>query len=87
MCASSLDLPAPPEGGEARLQNTPIFLGHGERDRKMKLEWGREMSDTLSEMGMDVSFKTYEELEHWFTSQELWDITVFLRGLWKRVEY
>jgi predicted esterase len=66
-------------GGELK---TPMMLCHGEEDKKVKLEWGIEMRDLMLDLGMDVSFKSYPGLEHWYSGDEMRDIVLFLRGIW-----
>jgi predicted esterase len=69
------------EGGGGELK-TPILLCHGEEDQKVKLEWGVEMRNLMLELGMDVSFKSYPGLEHWYSGDEMRHIVLFLRGIW-----
>ena len=69
------------EGGGGGLK-TPMMLCHGEEDQKVKLEWGVEMWDLMLELGMDVSFKSYPGLEHWYNGDEMRDIVLFIRGIW-----
>jgi dipeptidyl aminopeptidase/acylaminoacyl peptidase len=59
-----------------------MMLCHGEEDQKVKLEWGCEMRDLMLELGMDVSFKSYPGLEHWYNEDEMRDIVQFLREIW-----
>jgi predicted esterase len=66
-------------GGELR---TPMLLCHGEEDQKVKLEWGCEMRDLMLELGIDLSFKSYKGLEHWYNEDEMRDIVLFIRGIW-----
>jgi Phospholipase/Carboxylesterase len=66
-------------GGELK---TPMLLCHGEDDQKVKLEWGCEMRDLMCELGVDLSFKSYSGLEHWYNEDEMRDIILFLRGIW-----
>jgi len=36
----------------------------------------------MLELGMDVSFKSYPGLEHWYNGDEMRDIVLFIRGIW-----
>ncbi|PVH80314.1 alpha/beta-hydrolase [Cadophora sp. DSE1049] len=56
----------------------PVFLGHGELDVKMKFEWGLQLRDTLEQLEMEVEFRSYVGLEHWWNEQEMTDIARFL---------
>jgi len=53
-----------------RMTRCKIWLGTGQDDEKVKPEWGREMRDVLSGLGVDVHFKTYEGLGHWWCEEE-----------------
>ena len=60
---------------------TPVFLGHGKQDVKVRTQWGQEMRDSLEALGMKVTWKEYEGLEHWYkVPLEIDDISDFLRG-------
>ena len=61
--------------------DTPVFLGHGKQDVKVRTEWGEEMRMSLEGLGMDVTWRGFEGLEHWWrTPDEIDDIEAFLRG-------
>ncbi|KAG4444236.1 hypothetical protein IFR05_000333 [Cadophora sp. M221] len=62
--------------------NVPLLLGHGEMDVKVNLEWGLQLNDTLGELEMDVEFKVYAGLEHWWNEQEVKDVAEFLGSKW-----
>ncbi|MCJ1388171.1 hypothetical protein MMC18_001016 [Xylographa bjoerkii] len=60
---------------------TPVFLGHGVQDVKVRTQWGEEMRDSMKALGMDVTWKGYGDLEHWYeVPLEIDDISDFLRG-------
>ena len=40
-------------------KDTPIFMGHGDRDPTVKYEWGQKTAQALTEMGFKVDFRTY----------------------------
>jgi predicted esterase len=58
---------------------TPVFLGHGARDEKVPCGLGEETASVLSLLGVDVTWKRYPELGHWYQiPEELDDIVQFL---------
>jgi predicted esterase len=71
------ELEGPKEG------RTKILLTHGEMDEKMRYEWGVQMRDTLEQIGFDVQFKSYPELDHWVCGEEMVDVVEFLEEIWK----
>jgi pimeloyl-ACP methyl ester carboxylesterase len=59
---------------------TPVFIGHGEADEKVKYSLGDEMSQTIKLLGMDVTWKAYPNQGHWYKiPDEIDDILEFLR--------
>ncbi|KAI9664424.1 MAG: hypothetical protein M1829_005817 [Trizodia sp. TS-e1964] len=74
---TKLDKPGP--AFPLAFQATPLFLGHGVEDAKIPLHLGLEMSACLSSVGMEVSWKQYDELGHWFSKDMLLDMIVFLQ--------
>lgn len=60
-------------------QSIPIFLGHGTKDDKVALEYGREAKKALEQLGVDVKMTEYEGLGHWYSGEMLEDIFEFLR--------
>ena len=73
---------APLEGqtSQTRLHHTPCFLGHGTADEKVSFHLGEESRDTLRQLGLNVTWKQYDELGHWYkVPDELNDIACFLR--------
>ncbi|MCJ1396853.1 hypothetical protein MMC11_000043 [Xylographa trunciseda] len=60
---------------------TPAFLGHGILDIKVRTQWGEEMRNSMKVLGMDVTWKAYEALEHWYeVPLEIDDIAQFLQS-------
>ena len=74
------------EGDTIGVHPMPVFLGHGEDDMKMKLEWGREMGELLGSIVMDVRWESYEGLGHWWNEKEMVDLVSFLRRVWRLEE-
>lgn len=60
---------------------TPVFLGHGSLDEKVSVNLGRRMAAILSDgFGMDVTWKAYENLGHWYeVPTEIDDAIQFLQ--------
>ena len=59
---------------------TPLFLGHGEDDQKIRYERGEEAAQTLRSLGMLIQWKGYSGLGHWYKiPDEIDDIVEFLR--------
>ena len=79
-----LDLAPTQEGGEEvrEVLDVKAWFGHGEDDTKMRPDWGRDMAELLSGIGIDVTFKGYEGLGHWWNEKEMGDLVVWLRGTW-----
>ena len=60
--------------------HTPIFLAHGELDQKIIPKVGQEAANTLKSIGLDVIWKTYPNLDHWYEiPDEINDIIYFLQ--------
>ena len=60
---------------------TPVFLGHGLQDVKVRTEWGEEMRDALRILGMNIAWKGYDGLEHGYkVPDEIEDVSKLLRG-------
>ncbi|KAF2255055.1 alpha/beta-hydrolase [Trematosphaeria pertusa] len=62
---------------------TPIFLGHGEKDEKINYKFGEGAAKTLASLGLDIAWKCYPELGHWYgVPDEIDDILGFLQTRW-----
>ena len=58
--AFTRDLLSLPTSSDQQLcLTTPVFLGHGENDEKIKCKLGEEAVQTLSSLGMKVTWKSY----------------------------
>ncbi|RBR17192.1 uncharacterized protein FIESC28_06694 [Fusarium coffeatum] len=57
---------------------TPVFMGHGQRDKDVELYDGQQAANCLERMGIEVEFKTYPDMAHWYCPEELGDITKFI---------
>jgi len=45
-------------------KDTPIFMGHGDRDTLVKYVWGQQTAKVLEELGFGVDFQTYHNMAH-----------------------
>ncbi|KAL1866910.1 hypothetical protein VTK73DRAFT_4457 [Phialemonium thermophilum] len=61
------------------VRSTPVLLEHCADDPLVRIEWGRELRDTLVAFQADVSWKEYAHGAHWFHSPDgLDDVIEFL---------
>ncbi|KAM5429174.1 hypothetical protein McanMca71_007820 [Microsporum canis] len=60
-------------------QDTRLFIGHGVEDQKIPVCLGREAASFLDTMGMEVTWKEYEGLGHWYSENLLSDLVGFLK--------
>ncbi len=58
---------------------TPIFMGHGDADPLVKVQWGQSTAEKLKSWGYEVDFKTYRGLPHSAAPQEIDDLEQYLR--------
>ncbi|CZT19341.1 uncharacterized protein RCC_05189 [Ramularia collo-cygni] len=76
----NLDLPLPVTSRQPSWLQTPVYLGHGNIDEKVKLAKGRRAAEFLRGMGVQVVWKEYDE-GHWYkVPEEIDDIVSFLRS-------
>ncbi|RGP71014.1 acyl- thioesterase [Fusarium sporotrichioides] len=60
--------------------STPVFLGHGKADEKIKPKLGEAACRILRSVGYDVHWKGYAGLGHWYkVPDEIDDILNFIR--------
>ena len=62
-------------------RRTPLFLAHGMEDEKVLLHLGVEAANCLRILGMQIYWKKYEGLAHWYSAAMLRDLVDFLQGL------
>ncbi len=60
-----------------RTPKTPVFLAHGYEDPKVPIQLGREASSFLGASGVEVTWKEYEGLGHWYSADMLFDLAQF----------
>ncbi|PHH53867.1 Acyl-protein thioesterase 1 [Ceratocystis fimbriata CBS 114723] len=78
----SLDSQESP-GGQVLSLSTPIFLGHGEIDEKIKISLGEDASQTMSLVGYSVDWRRYKDQGHWYKiPDEIDDIAEFIHQVW-----
>ncbi|KHN97982.1 lysophospholipase [Metarhizium album ARSEF 1941] len=58
--------------------DTPIFMGHGDRDPLVLYDLAKESEKALTAMGYSVTFKTYRGMLHQAWPEELNDVEAFL---------
>lgn len=59
---------------------TPVFLGHGEADDKVKPCYGKSAYETLVAGGFQVTWKCYSDQGHWYKiPDEIDDLVKFIR--------
>ncbi|KAI1636467.1 acyl-protein thioesterase [Biscogniauxia mediterranea] len=59
---------------------TPVFLGHGEADDKIKCRFGKMACDTLVSCGFDVTWRSYPDQGHWYkVPDEIDDMVEFMQ--------
>ncbi|KAJ9668768.1 hypothetical protein H2201_001013 [Coniosporium apollinis] len=60
----------------------PDFLGHGTADKKVWVRLGEQARDVLVQLGLDVTWKPYQEFGHRYKEpDEIDDIVQFLREM------
>ncbi|MCJ1479324.1 hypothetical protein MMC13_008009 [Lambiella insularis] len=57
---------------------TPIFMGHGDKDPLVKYDWGLRTAEALRDFGYKVDFRTYEGLVHSADPEEMDDLESYL---------
>ncbi|KIH94166.1 phospholipase/carboxylesterase [Sporothrix brasiliensis 5110] len=65
--------------GTHAILSTPVFLGHGTADDKVKISLGEAAQYTMCRLGFDVAWKAYAEQGHWYKiPDEIDDIVAFV---------
>ncbi len=68
-----------PLPAKLKLQDIPLFLGHGTMDEKVPISLGRAAASCLDAMHVNVQWEEYDGLGHWYSGEMLRDIVTFLR--------
>jgi lysophospholipase II len=50
-----------------RAPRTPVFIGHSTDDNIVNIKLAREMRDTLTDLGLSVTWKEYQDAGHWIS--------------------
>lgn len=75
----SISSPETPSRAESAFL-TPVFLGHGDADEKVRLSLGEEACRTMRSIGFQVEWRSYKEQGHWYkVPDEIDDIVEFIR--------
>ncbi|CBX96514.1 similar to phospholipase/carboxylesterase family protein [Plenodomus lingam JN3] len=61
------------------LQSIPVFMGHGKDDERVPHTFGKLAADFLDSINVDVTWKEYEGLGHWYSEDMLRDVIEFLK--------
>ncbi|KAL8999320.1 MAG: hypothetical protein Q9188_005913 [Gyalolechia gomerana] len=64
---------------KAANSSTLIFMGHGDSDQLVKVEWGQETANRLKTLGWRVDFHVYKGLQHNADPKEMDDLETWLR--------
>lgn len=62
------------------IQSIPVFMGHGSDDEKVPSAFGKLANEFLGSLDVDVNWKEYDGLGHWYSEDMLRDIVCFLKG-------
>lgn len=68
------ELGIPARSKSDMLKNTPVFLGHGVEDDPVDVWLGRKAASCLKEIGVNVCWKEYQGLAHWYSGDMLKDL-------------
>ena len=59
-------------------QGGPIFFGHGEKDPLIPMKLGEDTRDFCKTLDLEVSWKQYASLGHWYSDEMLEDLVEFI---------
>ncbi|KAF2471665.1 alpha/beta-hydrolase [Lindgomyces ingoldianus] len=76
-----MNAPVSRYGEEITVKNIPVFMGHGTEDEKVQCDLGKKATEFLKKVGVNVSWKQYSELGHWYSADMLRDLVEFVKGL------
>ena len=54
-------------------------MGHGYADPLVKVQWGQSTAEKLRAWGWDVDFKTYRNMPHTASDEEIDDLEKYLK--------
>lgn len=61
-------------------REVPVFLGHGTEDDRVSVILGRNASLSMRDIGVDVVWKEYEGLGHWYSGPMRRNLVGFLHA-------
>ncbi|KAL8723119.1 MAG: hypothetical protein Q9225_000522 [Loekoesia sp. 1 TL-2023] len=64
---------------KAANSSIPIFMGHGDQDPLVKIEWGQETANRLKALGWKVDFNAYKGMAHDASPKEMDDLEAWLK--------
>jgi len=67
-------------------KKVPIFMGHGKRDQVVRYEWGMESKELLDQMGLEVTWRAYDDLQHSATPAEISDVEQWMEQRLKETQ-
>lgn len=70
-----------PEKFSEHAKQTPVFFAHGEDDNIVPTQFGQKSAQRLKELGIEVTFKTYSNMAHSASQQEMSDVDRFVERL------
>ncbi|KAI9016578.1 Phospholipase/carboxylesterase/thioesterase [Phycomyces nitens] len=62
-------------------KKTPILMCHGDADKVVAFAYGKESAELLKQLEYDVEFKSYPDMTHSASNQEVLDISSFLKKI------
>ncbi|KAH6646384.1 Phospholipase/carboxylesterase/thioesterase [Truncatella angustata] len=60
-------------------RRTPVFLGHGNGDPKVKLHWAQRTANAIVDMGVPTRFEVYSGMFHQTCDKEIEDLCCFIK--------
>lgn len=69
------------ESRSTAVQQVPLFLSHGVEDDKVPVELGREAVSCLKRLGVNIEWREYDGLGHWYSGTMLFDLVNNLRSM------
>lgn len=74
------ELDIPPRSKSDMLKNTPVFLGHCVEDDRVDIRLGQKAASCLKQIGVNVCWKEYRGLAHWYSGDMFKDLVDFLHS-------
>ncbi|KAK4495034.1 hypothetical protein PRZ48_013361 [Zasmidium cellare] len=77
-----LDLPS--ESDRQTGLGTPVFIGHGEEDGTVSVRLAEQAVSMLKGIKVEVEYRSYAGLDHWYSEEMLGDIIAFIKGRFEK---